>query len=53
MNQHFILLLQTMFSSEDLCDDEWHTVKLMREGPRVVLQVDNDVPTTGKYLARD
>ncbi|RMZ95079.1 neurexin-1a-like isoform X4, partial [Brachionus plicatilis] len=33
-----------------LCDNEWHTVKISREGNRVILQVDNDEPATSKTI---
>ncbi len=40
-----------MFSNEGLCDDSWHTIKVLREGPRLILQIDNDEPVTGNYLS--
>jgi hypothetical protein len=41
-----------MFSNEGLCDNNWHTIKVLREGPRLILQVDNDEPVTGiKFLS--
>lgn len=36
-----------MFSNEGLCDNNWHTIKVLREGPRLILQIDNDEPVTG------
>ena len=38
-----------MASNEGMCDNNWHTIKVMREGPRIILQIDNDMPSTGKY----
>ena len=39
-----------MYSNEGLCDNKWHTLKILREGSRLILQVDNDEPATGIYL---
>lgn len=39
-----------MFSNEALCDDKWHTIKVLREGTRLILQVDNDEPATGMFF---
>lgn len=38
-----------MFSNDGLCDDKWHTIKIVREGARLILQVDNGEPATGTY----
>ena len=36
-----------MISNGDgFCDNEWHMIKIVREGTRVILQVDNDEPAT-------
>lgn len=37
----------TMYSNEGLCDNKWHTIKILREGSKLILQVDNDEPATG------
>jgi hypothetical protein len=39
--------LKSLFSSEGLCDNKWHTIKILRESNRIILQVDNDEPATG------
>lgn len=38
-----------MYSKEGLADNKWHTIKVLREGARLILQIDNDEPATGKY----
>ena len=41
--------LKTIYSmSENLNDNNWHTMKILREGTRLILQVDNEDPVTGR-----
>ena len=30
-------------------DNQWHTIKILREGLRIIFQVDNNEPSTGMY----
>jgi hypothetical protein len=39
-----------MHSNEGMCDNNWHTTKILREGPKVILQIDNDSPSTGIFF---
>jgi hypothetical protein len=39
-----------LYSQSDLNDNQWHTVVLIREGIRTILQVDGHEPATGKKI---
>jgi hypothetical protein len=43
--------LKTMVSSEGFNDGKWHTIKVIREGARLILQVDYDEPATGSSFS--
>jgi hypothetical protein len=40
----------TLRSSKGLNDNCWHTIKILREGPRIILQVNNDEAITGRIV---
>jgi leucine-rich repeat transmembrane neuronal protein 1/2 len=37
----------SLVSNEELSVNEWHTIKILREGVRLILQIDSDEPITG------
>ncbi len=39
-----------LYSKEGMNDNRWHTIKVLREGLRLIFQVDFNEPSTGKTL---
>lgn len=36
-----------LYSRQGMNDNQWHTVKILREGHRIIFQVDSHEPSTG------
>ena len=46
-NKNTFHFIKTVYSNGGLCDNKWHTLKILREGARLVMQVDDDDSATG------
>jgi hypothetical protein len=42
-----------LFSRQGMNDNQWHTIKVLREGHRIIFQVDSHESSTGIYLKKN
>ena len=49
----FLIFKKILFSKERMNDNQWHTIKIMREGIRLIFQVDINEPSTGILILID
>ena len=45
----FLLLLQTVFASENLDNNKWHSLAVRRRQKRLLIEVDDEKPIKSKF----